>query len=184
MAGSASTLPQLFAVEAAKGMAPGAGAAVMRAAYDAAEVPATPDAELRRYRALCDHALGWCQTALRSINLGDYATFLDQGRGWGQDGAAAAEQTIRTTLSILGDEPYASLPDQAVVQAARRTLLETKHALSIASVTEARAERRTLRAGTAAASRAFIAAWPFFGAAPTEARATVGAMRSSLATGH
>jgi hypothetical protein len=156
MSGSAATIPQLFAVEAAKGTPTATGAAIMRAAYDAAEMPASADTELRRFYALCDRATTWCEAALHKVRLGDYAVFVAQGRGWGADGAATCEQTLRTALFVLGEEPYASAPDQTFIQAARKTILETIHALGVAScVTDLRAERRALRAGTAAAARAF-----------------------------
>jgi hypothetical protein len=185
MTGSASTLPQLFAWEAAKGMPSGAGGAVMDAAYDAAEEPATPEAELARFHHLCDQATRWSEIALRKVGrgLGLYADLLSQARGRGRDGAAMAEQAIRSALLILGDEPFSTAPDQAFIQSARKTLLETLHALRVASrVNDPRVERRTLRAGTAAASRAFINAWGFFGGGPAEARATVVAMRDPGAT--
>jgi hypothetical protein len=151
----------------------------MHAAYNAAEEPATPDAELARFYRLCDQATRWCETALRKVGLRSYASVVGQGRGWGRDGAAMAEQTLRTALFVLGEEPYAGAPDQAPIQAARKTILETVKALGVASrVADPRAERRTLRTGTAAVSRAFIAAWPFFGDAPNEARTTTAAMRA------
>jgi hypothetical protein len=185
MSGSAPTIPQLFVVEAMKGLPHGVDVAVRNAAYDPAEEPASPEAELQRYYALCDRATAWCEAALRKVRLGDYAGFVAQGRGWGRDGAVAPEQTLRTALRVLSNEPYASLPDQTFILAARKTVLETIHALSVASrVADARAERSTLRTGTAAAARAFVAAWGFFGAAPDEARATVGAMRDVSAAVH
>lgn len=178
MSGSAATIPQLFAVEAAKGTPTTTGAAIMRAAYDAAEVPASADTELRRYYALCDRAATWCEAALHKVRLSDYAGFVAQGRGWGADGAAAAEQTLRTALFVLGEAPYASKPDQIFIQAARKTISETIHSLGVANrITDPCAERGTLRAGTAAAARAFVAARGFIGGAPEEARATVATMR-------
>jgi len=182
MPGSATTLPQLFTWEAAKSMPPGAGSAVMCAAYDAAEEPATPEVELARFHRLGDQATWWSEIALRKVGsgLGVYADLLSDARGRGRDGAAMAEQAIRSALLILGDEPFSTVPDQAFIRAARKTLLETLHALRVASrINDPRAERRTLRAGTAAASRAFINAWGFFGGAPAEARATVAAMRAA-----
>jgi hypothetical protein len=185
MIGSASTILQLFVVEAMKGLPRGMGVAVRDAAYDASEEPTSPDTELQRYYALCDRATAWCEAALHKIRLGDYAGFVAQGRGWGRDGAATAEQTLRTALFVIGEEPYASVPDQTFIQAARKTILETIHALGVASrVTDPRAERSTLRTGTAAAARAFVAASGFIGAPPEEARATVTAMRDVSAAVH
>lgn len=178
MDGGATTLPQLFVLEAARGMPRTMGAAVVRAAYQASEARASPDAELERYYALCARATSWCEAALRRVGLGDYAGFVAQGRGCGRDGLLAPEQTLRTALFVLGEEPYASRPDQAPVQAARKTILETVCALEAAGrIVDARAERTVLRAGTAAASRAFVAGQVFLGAPAHEARATVGAMR-------
>lgn len=178
--GSASTLPQLFTWEAAKGMPRGAGAAIMDAAYDAAEEPATPDAELTRFLGLCDHMTRWSEAALHKVGLGDYANLLPQARGQAGNGAAMAEQSLRSALLALGDESFANAPDQAFIQATRKTLLETQHVLQVASrIKDPHAERRTLRAGTAGASRAFVAAWGFFVAAPAEASATVAAMRAA-----
>jgi len=89
----------------------------------------------------------------------------------------APEQTLRTAVSVLGGEPYVDRPDEAFVRAARKTTLETVHALEVAGlVADTRAERSRLRAGVAAASRAFVAAQPFLGGVE-EARAAVGEMR-------
>jgi hypothetical protein len=185
MSGSAATIPQLFVVEAMKGLPRDMGLAVRDAAYDASERPASPEVELQRYYALCDRATTWCESALHQVRLGDYAGFIAQGRGWGRDGAAAAEQTLRTALRVLGEEPYASAPDQTFIQAARKTILETIHALGVASrVADPRADLRTVRAGTAAAARAFVASQGFIGAPAEEARATVAAMRDVSAAVH
>ncbi len=174
------TLPQLFALEVAKSLPPGAGEGVLRAAYDAAEEPGTPEDELGRYYRLCDKMTEWAEAALRRVGLVDYATFLRQARGRGADGAAMAAQTLSTARRVLDSERYATAPDQAFVLAARRTLLETQKALNVASrVSDPRAERQVLRGGTATAARAFVAAWGFFGGAPAEARATVAAMRTA-----
>jgi len=177
MDGSATTITQLFAIEAAKGLPPTAGAIVIRVAYDAGEAPVSPSAELERFYVLCRRATLWSEAALRRVELNDYADFVAQGRGWGRDGFVAPEQTLRTAVSVLGGEPYVDRPDEAFVRAARKTTLETVHALEVAGlVADARAERSRLRAGVAAASRAFVAAQPFLGGVE-EARAAVGEMR-------
>jgi hypothetical protein len=143
-------------------------------------VPHHPAAELEGYYRLCDCTTAWSGAALRKVGLMDYATFLDQARGGGTDGAIAAEQTLRTARSVLDQEPFADATDQTLLQAARKTLLETQKALSVATrVEDPRAERQALRAGTAAASRAFVAARGFIGTAPAQAQATVAAMRAS-----
>jgi hypothetical protein len=177
---SRNTLPQLFALEVAQALPRGAGEGIIRAAYRAGEEPRHAAAELEGYYKLCDCATAWSGAALRKVRIADYATFLDQYRGGGADGAIAAEQTLRTARLVLDQEPFLDAPDQIFLQAARKTLLETQKALHAAArVRDPSAERQTLRAGTAAASRAFVAAWGFLGAAPAQAQATVAAMRSS-----
>ncbi len=179
MEASRQTLPQLFALEAAKGLPKGVDEAVIRVAYSGGEEPRHPSAELNGYYKLCDCAIAWSGAALRKVGLVDYATFLDQAGG-GADGAIAAEQTLRTARLVLDKEPFADAPDQTLLQAARKTLLEAQKAVSVAArVEDPRAEHQTLRAGTAAASRAFVAAHGFLGSAPAQAQATVAAMRAS-----
>jgi hypothetical protein len=176
---SRQTLGQRFILEVASRLPNGAAEGVIRAAYDAEEELRPPTVELEAYYNLCDRATGWSAAGLRRIGLVDYATLLGQAHGRGLDGATAAEQTLRTVRWILDREPVAETADETFLRAARKTASETRKALGVAGrLRDPSAERQTLHLGTAAASRAFVAGWGFFGGAPAEARATVAAMRA------
>lgn len=171
------TLPQVFALKVAQSLPRAAGDSVLRAAYAADETPVSPTIERERYYRLCDCMLGWSQAALRRVGLADYATFLDQARGQGVDGAAMAAQTLSTARRVLDSEPFASAGDRAFIEAARRTLLETHKALNIGvRIGDPERQRQMMRGGTATAARAFVSALGFLSGAPEEVRATVAAM--------
>jgi hypothetical protein len=180
MSAPRGTLPQVFVLEVAQSLPRGAGDGVLRAAYAAGEAPASSAIERERYYRLCDCMLGWAQAALRRVGLADYASFLDQARGLGVDGAAMAAQTLSTARRVLDSEPYASAGDRAFIEAARRTLLETHKALNVGvRIGDPERQRQMMRSGTATAARAFVSARGFLGGAPEEARATVAAMRAA-----
>jgi len=152
----------------------------MRAAYDPAEPPRSAPLELAAHYRLADRATGWSGEALRKLKLSDYAQFLAARPIHDASGAAEVEEILRSARLILDDVEFPPIYDVFVLKA-RTTLLETQKAVSLASrIRDPQAEREGLRIGTAAASRAFVAAWGFFGGAPAEARATAQAMRTAL----
>jgi hypothetical protein len=185
MSGSAATIPKLFAVEAAKGTPTATGP---RSCGPPTTPPKCPLQRTPNYGGTTPSA-----TALRlgakprctRFGLATTPYSLPRAEVGVLTAPRRANRRCAPPCSCSGEEPYASTPDQTFVQAARKTILETIHALGVASrVTDLCAERRTLRAGTAAAARAFVAAYGFIGAAPEEARAAVSAMRDVSAAIH
>jgi hypothetical protein len=170
---------QRFVREVAEMLRPGAGSAVMRAAYDAGEVPRSAPLELAAYYGLADRATGWAGAALRKLGLSDYADFLAARPIVDAYGADEAEQVLRNARFILENERFPVVYDAFLLKA-RTTLAETQKVVNLAArIQDPQEERQQVRLGTAAAARAFVAAWGFFGSAPEEARATAQAMRAS-----
>jgi hypothetical protein len=95
---------QRFVREVAEMLRPGAGSAVMRAAYDAGEVPRSASLELAAYYGLADRATGWAGAALRKLGLSDYADFLAARPIVDAYGAEEAEQVLRNARFILENE--------------------------------------------------------------------------------
>lgn len=179
MTGARHTLAQRFALEVVLGrLSPELGKLVLRAAYDPGEAPRSAVQEHVSYHRLCDRTREWSAAALRKVRLSDLADLLERTRVLGVDGAVAAEQTLRTARMVLDAEQF---PDALgpLLDSARKVVLETQKVMSVAvHAGDLDAEPQQLRIGTAAASRAFVAARGFIGNAPAEARTTVEAMRS------
>jgi hypothetical protein len=184
MTGSRQTLLQRFVLDAAPRFTKAGEEAIHRAAYAADEAPRSAHVELEAYYALCDCARGWAILGLRRIRLVDYANFLDRTRILSVDGAIEAGMTISTALSALESEPFVS-GLEPFVRSTQTVLHEVHKSLDIAVATDdPEAERPNLRAGTAAAARAFVAARLFLTSPADAARETAQAMRSAAALAH
>jgi hypothetical protein len=174
--GSRQTLSQRFVLDVVSRLPKGAGEEVLRLAYVAGETPRPAFTELEGYYRLCDRAKDWPSIGLSRLGLVDYANFLSRTRVLGVDGALAAELTLETTFRVLDTESFPTVLEP-IARNARTAVYEARKAINFAvETTDPQIEHQNLRFGTEAASRAFVAAWGFFGSAPAEARTTVQAM--------
>jgi hypothetical protein len=178
MVASRNTLPQLFSLEVAQAVPRAAAEGVLRVAYAAGEASVASEVGLGRYYRLCDRMIGWSESAPCECVFLNTLTCFRQAHGLGVDGAAIAERPLSTARRVLDPEPLASSPGRGFLDAAPKTLLETRKAAQIATrVSDPWGWTQMLRHGTMTGARAFVAAWASFGGAPAEARATVASMR-------
>jgi hypothetical protein len=183
MPANSPTLAQRFVLEAVKSLRGEAVEAVLREAYNGGETARTEAEEVNSYYQLSDRANTWSAIALRKVELGDYANVLDQQRALSADGAAASEQTLRTARSIPDEEPAVVAADPIFLRGSRAVLLEAQKAIQVAATFRYGSDdAQALHRGTAAASRAFVAAAQGFTQGPEEARRTVEAMRGNASS--